>query len=116
MSDPNFSCMSISLPLMKRNCSELMIRSAMSEGESEDEFSRRPCKRIVNVTHPFWRSDELNNFCNNLIFNIDEIVKANLGNNSCQLLDENLTSLSEKPVPNDVALCFPPWTFRDGPQ
>ncbi|OAD74079.1 hypothetical protein PHYBLDRAFT_144539 [Phycomyces blakesleeanus NRRL 1555(-)] len=85
--------------LMKRNCSRLMIRSTMSEGESEDEFPGRPCKRIFN----------------NLIFNIDEIVKENLGNNICQLLDRNLASLSEKPVPNDIALCFPPWTLRDGP-
>ncbi|OAD68442.1 hypothetical protein PHYBLDRAFT_173438 [Phycomyces blakesleeanus NRRL 1555(-)] len=98
--------------LMKRNCSGMMIRSAMSEGESEDEFPGRPCKCIVKVTRPFWRSDDFNN----LIFNIDEIVKENLGNNICQLLDRNLTSLSEKPVPNDIALCFPPWTLRDGPQ
>ncbi|KAL0088991.1 hypothetical protein J3Q64DRAFT_1832754 [Phycomyces blakesleeanus] len=98
--------------LMKRNCSGMMIRSAMSEGESEDEFPGRPCKRIVKVTRPFWRSDEFNN----LIFNIDEIVKENLGNNIRQLLDRNLASLSEKPVPDDVALCFPPWTLRDGPQ
>ncbi|OAD80846.1 hypothetical protein PHYBLDRAFT_161484 [Phycomyces blakesleeanus NRRL 1555(-)] len=52
---------------------------------------------------------------NNLIFNIDEIVKENLGNNISQLLDRNLASLSEKLVPNDVMLCFPLWTLRDGP-
>ncbi|OAD74861.1 hypothetical protein PHYBLDRAFT_167204 [Phycomyces blakesleeanus NRRL 1555(-)] len=96
----------------EKNCSGLMIRSVISEGKSEDEFPGRPCKRIVKVTCHFWRSDEFNN----LIFNIDEIVKANLGNNICQLLDRNLTRLSEKPVPNDVTLCFFPWTLRDGPK
>ncbi|OAD78422.1 hypothetical protein PHYBLDRAFT_140507 [Phycomyces blakesleeanus NRRL 1555(-)] len=53
---------------------------------------------------------------NNLIFIIDKIVRANLGSNIRQLLDRNLTSLSEKPAPDVVALCFPPWTLRDGPQ
>ncbi|OAD65567.1 hypothetical protein PHYBLDRAFT_142967 [Phycomyces blakesleeanus NRRL 1555(-)] len=73
--------------LIKRNCSRLMIKSAISEGESEDEFPERPCKRILKF--------------NNIIFNIDEIVRANLGNSICQLLDRNLISLSEKPVPDD---------------
>ncbi|OAD67417.1 hypothetical protein PHYBLDRAFT_151317 [Phycomyces blakesleeanus NRRL 1555(-)] len=86
--------------LMEKNCSELMMESASSEGESDDEFPGRPCKRIFN----------------NLNFIIDEIVRTNLGSNICQLLDRNLTRLSEKPVPDDVALCFPPWTLRDGPQ
>ncbi|OAD70956.1 hypothetical protein PHYBLDRAFT_148175 [Phycomyces blakesleeanus NRRL 1555(-)] len=87
--------------LMKRNCSGLMIKSEMSVDESDDEFPRRPSKFIVKF--------------NKLII-IDDIVKENLGSNIRQLLNTNLISFSEKPVPDDVASRFPPWNLRYGPQ
>ncbi|KAI9031677.1 hypothetical protein CLU79DRAFT_715332 [Phycomyces nitens] len=90
---------------MGRDCSNLIQKGAMSDGESGDEASGTPGARIVHVKCPSWRSDEFNRF----LEMVDLYARVDLGNNSCQLMERRFHNVVTKTVPDDMFPSPPQW-------
>ncbi|KAI9008987.1 hypothetical protein CLU79DRAFT_775549 [Phycomyces nitens] len=93
------------------DCSGLIQKSTMSEGESDYEGSMSSKRRVISVTRPGWRSDKFNQF----LEMIDAHVTFNLGCNSHQVLPRIITSVSISLAPTDLDPPLPQWTLRDMP-
>ncbi|OAD71934.1 hypothetical protein PHYBLDRAFT_169847 [Phycomyces blakesleeanus NRRL 1555(-)] len=96
---------------MKRDCSGLIIKEAMSVGESDDGTSPHVSYSGLRLCRPGWRSDEYNHF----ITLVDNKVVADLGLNSHQLLSCAFGKTIERPVPDAIAAQFSQWALRNGP-
>ncbi|KAG2191150.1 hypothetical protein INT47_012156 [Mucor saturninus] len=94
---------------MGRDCSNLIQKGAMSDGESGDETPGTPGVRIVHVKRPSWRSNEFNHF----LEMVDLYARVDLGNNSRQLMERRFHSVVTKPVPDSMLPPPPQWTVRD---
>ncbi|OAD77712.1 hypothetical protein PHYBLDRAFT_164604 [Phycomyces blakesleeanus NRRL 1555(-)] len=95
---------------MGRNCSGLIQKSVMSEGESDDDMSPSQPRNEIRVARPSWRSDELNKF----ITEVDSFVVKQLGANSRQLLKRVYGRTVESTVPIDLDPALPQWALKYG--
>ncbi|KAG2190838.1 hypothetical protein INT47_005588 [Mucor saturninus] len=95
--------------MMGKDCANMIIREAMSEGESDVETSESGTKRVIRTVRPGWRSDEFNR----LITIVDSHVLDGMGLHSHQFLPRVFKSVSNSAAPNDVVSRLPQWAFRN---
>ncbi|OAD66762.1 hypothetical protein PHYBLDRAFT_152032 [Phycomyces blakesleeanus NRRL 1555(-)] len=96
---------------MAQDCSALLIREAMSEGESDSDSRGSTSSQPIQILRPGWRSNEYNR----LIELVDEAVIADLGNNAHQLLERIWLRTTDSAVPDAIASQLPQWALRNGP-
>ncbi|KAG2191853.1 hypothetical protein INT47_002868 [Mucor saturninus] len=94
---------------MDRDCSNLIQKAAMSEGESDDEGSDASFGRRILTARPSWRSDEFNHF----LELVDDYVLAGLGTRHCQMLRRKFGRVDEVAVPEGMVPPPPEWAVRN---
>ncbi|OAD80864.1 hypothetical protein PHYBLDRAFT_161502 [Phycomyces blakesleeanus NRRL 1555(-)] len=95
---------------MSQNCSGLIQKLVMSEGESDNDMSPSQPRNEIRVACPSWRSDELNKF----ITEVDSFVVKQLGANSHQLLKRVYGRTVESAVSIDLDPALPQWALKYG--
>ncbi|KAG2192666.1 hypothetical protein INT47_009236 [Mucor saturninus] len=84
------------------DCSALIQKAAMSEGESEDEFPGVPGWRMIRTVRPGWRSDEFNQ----LIELLDSYSLLGLGVNVRQMLPRVFGRVADLAVPEGTGKIY----------
>ncbi|KAI9009329.1 hypothetical protein CLU79DRAFT_839961 [Phycomyces nitens] len=95
--------------VMGNDCSALIQKAVMSEGESEDEIPRVSDRRMIRTIRPSWKSNEFNQ--SNAL--MDSYSLLGLGVNVRQMLLRVFDCVADLAVPERITPPLSQWALRE---